>query len=237
MPELPQLTSRHVSSFRSVSEDQISSDLPTTMTYDQPITIHARPGTNLWRKPPNTDINNAPTFLIPIAINIHRFHSARVTVSGDWSAPHDQGGLVLFIPDEGATKWIKTGIECDEEKPCVGIVGTRRWSDCSLVPLEKEDGGKVTIQVEREVEEGEKVESLWVYIVNKETGEKMGVRQINWWFKHDILDQKTTPDSEKNRSLVIGVYAARPRVPAGEGKENEELVVKFEEFEVKLFDD
>jgi uncharacterized protein len=233
MPELPELTSLHVS---SISKDQNSSDLPTTMTYDQPITIHARPGTNLWRKPPGTDINNAPTFLIPTPINIHRFNSARVTVSGNWSTPFDQGGLVLFIPDEGATKWVKTGIECAEGKPCVGIVGTRRWSDWSSVPLEEEDGGKVTIQVEREVEEGEKVDSLWVYIVNKETGEKMGVRQINWWFKHDILDQNATSDSEKNRSLLIGVYAARPRVPAGEGRENEELVVKLEEFEVKLFE-
>ena len=145
---------------------------------------------------------------------------------------------MLFIPDEGATKWVKTGIELVDGKPFVGIAGTRRGSDWSLVPLEEEDGGKVTIQVEREVEEGEKVESLWVYIVNKETGEKMGVRQINWWFKHDrILDQKVTADSEKNRSLLIGVFAARPRVPAGEGRENEELVVKLEEFEVKLFDD
>jgi hypothetical protein len=103
--------------------------------------------------------------------------------------------------------------------------------------LEEEDGGKVTIQVEREVEEGEKIDSLWVYVVNNKTGEKMGVRQINWWFKHDAQDKKPTADSEKNRSLLIGVFAARPRVPAGEGRENDELVVKLEDFEVKLFDD
>ena len=143
---------------------------------------------------------------------------------------------MLFIPDEGATKWVKAGIEMVNGESFVGITATRRWSDWSLVPLEKEDGGKVTILVEREVEEGEKVESLWDYVVNKETGEKMGVRQINWWYKHDILDQNVTADSEKNRSLLIGVFGARPRVPAGEGRENEELVVKFEEFEVKLFD-
>ena len=237
MPELPKLTSLHVSSLGSIPANQISSDLPTIMTYDQPITIHAKPETNLWRKPPFPEINNAPTLLIPTPINIHRFKSVRVTVSGNWNTSYDQGGLVLFIPDEGAMKWVKTGIECVEGKPCVGIVGTRRYSDWSLVPLEEKDGGKVTIQVEREVEDGNKVDSLWVYIVNKETGEKMGVRQANWFFKHDILDQKVTPDSEKNRSVLIGVYAARPRVPAGEGRENEELVVKLEDFEVKLFDE
>ena len=144
---------------------------------------------------------------------------------------------MLFIPDESATKWVKAGIECAGGEPSVGITGTRRWSDWSSVPMEEEEGGKVTIQVEREVEQGEKVESLWVYVVNKETGEKMGVRQMNWWFKHDILDKKVSANSEKNRSLLIGVFAARPRVPAGKGRENEELVVKLEEFEVKLFDD
>lgn len=143
---------------------------------------------------------------------------------------------MLFIPDEGATKWVKAGIECVGGETCVGITATRRWSDWSLMPMEKEDGGKLTILVEREVEEGEKVESLWVYVVNKETGEKMGVRQINWWYRHDNLDPKVTADSEKNRTLLIGGFAARPRVPAGEGRENEELVVKFEDFEVKLFD-
>jgi len=236
MPQLPELTSLHVS---SLAEDKTSGDLPTTMTYDQPITLHARPGTNLWRKPgpPITDISNAPTLLIPIPINIHKFRSVRATVSGSWNNSFDQGGLLLFIPDEGATKWLKAGIECVEGEPCVGITATRQWSDWSSVPLEEEDGGKVTIQVEREVEEGEKVDSLWVYVVNKKTGEKMGVRQMNWWYKHDVMDPKVTADSEKNRSLLIGVFAGRPRVPAGEGRENEELVVKIEEFEVTLFDD
>lgn len=205
------------------------------MSYDQ-ITIRARPGTNLWRKPPITDIDNAPTFLIPTPINIHKFRSARVTVSADWSTPHDQGGLVLFILDEDNIKWVKTGIECAEGEPQVGTVATRRSSDWSTVPLGAKEGGKVTIQVEREVEDGEKVESLWVYII-EETGEKMGIRQINWWFKHDALDKKVTTDSEKNRCLLIGVYAARPKIPEGQGREHEELVVKLDGFEVKLFDD
>lgn len=53
------------------------------------------------------------------------------------------------------------------------IVGTRGWSDCSLVPLEKEEErSKVMIQVEKEVEEDKKVESLWVCVVDKETGRK-----------------------------------------------------------------
>jgi len=118
----------------------------------------------------------------------------------------------------------------------VGSVVTSQWSDWALVPMGKEKGGKVTIQVERQVKEGKKLDSLWVYVVDEETGEKMEVRQITWWFRHEILDQKISKVTSDNRCLLIGVYAARPTVPAGEGREHEELAVKFEGFEVKLFD-
>lgn len=235
---LPRLTLHYGSSARAISQDQISDNIPTTMTYDQPLIIHAPPKTDLWRKPPNTDVDNAPTILISTPIDIHKFHSARVTVTGNWNTLYDQGGLVLFIPDEETTKWVKTGIEFVWGKPYVGTVATSRWSDWSLIPLEKEKNGKVTIQVEREVKQGERVESLWVYLIDEKTGEKIGIREITWWFRNDILDQENLKAKpEENRRLLIGVYAARPTVPEGEGRENEELVVKLEGFEVKLFDD
>jgi len=236
MPEhtLPKLTLLHVSSARAIS-DQISKDLPITMTYSQPITIRARPKTDLWRKPPNTDVDNAPTVLISRPIDIHKFHSARVTVSANWNTLYDQGGLILFIPDGNTTTWMKTGIEVVGGKQCVASVVTSRWSDAALVPLGKEKGGKATVQVERQVKEGQKVDSLWVYIIDEERGKKVPIRQITWWFKHEQEDPKVT--SEDNRQLFIGVYAARPTVPAGEARENEELVVDLEGFEVRLFDD
>ena len=119
MPELPKLTSLHVSSAKS---NQISSDLPTAIAYDQPIiTIHARPKTDLWCNPPNINVDDAPTRLISTPINIHRFYSARVTVSANWNMLYDQGGLVLllFLPDEDTTTWMKTGIEFFEGEPFV----------------------------------------------------------------------------------------------------------------------
>ena len=232
MPELPKLTSLHVSSAISISEGQISSDLPTTLAYDQPITIYARPKTDLWRKPPHTDVDNAPTRLISAPIEIHKFHSARVTVSANWETLYDQGGLILFIPGENTTTWMKTGIEFFAGRPFVGSVVTSQWSDWALMPLGKEKGGKVTVQVERQVKEGEKLDSLWVYVVDEETGKKTEARQITSWFTRDIPDQNISKD---NRYLLVGVYAARPTIP-GEGRENEELAVKLEGFEVRLFD-
>jgi regulation of enolase protein 1 (concanavalin A-like superfamily) len=231
---LPKLTSLHVSSAKAIPQDQISIDLPTTMTYNQPITIRAQPKTDLWRKPPHTDVDNAPTVLISSPIDINKFYSARVTINANWNTLYDQGGLILFIPVGNTTTWLKTGIEFFDGKPYVGTVATDSWSDWSLVPLGKEKGGKVTIQVERQVKEGKKVNSLWVYIIDEEKGEKVAIRQITSWFWHE---ENLASELEDNRHILVGVYAARPTVPAGEGRENEELVVNFEGFEVKLFDD
>jgi len=80
---------------------------------------------------------------------------------------------------------MKTGIEFFQGKPFVGSVVTSQWSDWALMPLGKEKGGKVTIHVERQVKEleGKKLDSLWVYVVDEETGRKMEVRQIISWFE------------------------------------------------------
>ena len=132
--------------------------------------------------------------------------------------------------------WLKTGIEVFGD-PLAMSVATSRSSDSAKVPLGKEKGGQVTIQVERHLEEGKEHDSLWVSIVDEKTGRKLEVRQITCWFTHDTLDQKVLEETSDNRLLLIGVYAARPMVPAGKGRENEELVAKLEGFEVKIFDD
>jgi len=232
-PALPKLSLHHGSSANAISQVDNYENLPSTMKFP-PITIKASPKTDLWRKPPSTNVDNAPTILISKPINLHKFHSAKVTVSADWNTKYDQGGLALFIPDEDTSKWVKTGIEFVWGKPRVSTVATSRWSDWSIAPLENESG-KLTIQVEREVKGTERVESLWVYIINPDTGEKLGIREVTWWFRHDIENADGEPVSP--RCLLVGVYGARPTVPDGEGRENEELVVHLDDFEVTLFDD
>ena len=110
-------------------------------------------------------------------------------------------------------------------------VVTRQWSDAAMMPLGEEKDGKLTIQVERQVKEGEKLDSLLVYIVDEADRGKEEIRPITWCF----TDQKISKETSDNRCLLIKVYAARPTVP-GEGREQEELVVKLENFEVRFFD-
>ncbi|KAF8984594.1 hypothetical protein BDQ17DRAFT_1377384 [Cyathus striatus] len=235
-PALPKLTLHYGSSALAISQYPVT-NLPTKLSYP-PVTIHAAPGTDLWRKPPHTDVDNAPTVLISTPIDLHKFHSAKVTVTGNWSTTYDQGGLVLFIPDEDTKKWVKTGVEFVDGAPVVSTVAASRWADWSLVPVPQARPGRVTIQVERETKAGERVESLWIYIVNEETGEKTGIREITWWFRHDLLDSaEGAKKVEDTRNLLVGVYGARPTVPEGEGREKEELEVRLEGFEVTLFDD
>ncbi|KAF4614590.1 hypothetical protein D9613_003443 [Agrocybe pediades] len=230
---VPKLRLHHGSSAMAIAQAEPDNNIAKKLSYG-PLTIHAHPKTDLWRKPPHTDVDNVPIYLISTPIDLHKFHTARVTVSADWNTLYDQGGLALFIPDEDIKKWVKTGIEYVWGKPFVGTVATSRWSDWSLVPLPETANGKVTIQVEREVKGEERVESLWIYIINEETGEKLGIREITWWFRHDVLGGSEI-DADKPRNLLIGVYGARPTVPEGTG--TEALEVKLEGFEVTLFDD
>jgi regulation of enolase protein 1 (concanavalin A-like superfamily) len=209
---------------------------PKRLSYPGISKISAAPGTDLWRKPPSIDIDNIPALLINAPIKIHDFHSARVTISANWNTLYDQGGLALFIPDEDLKKFLKTGVEFAFGEPHVGTVAASRWSDWSLVPTPVT--GKVTIQVEREVDEnGEKTSSLWVYLVDPLTGKKSGIREITWWFRHDIAEKESSDESVVADVLLVGLYAARPKTPEGPGREHEELEVTFEDFEVTLFDD
>lgn len=233
-PATPKLSLHYGSSAQAIAEGAELVALPTTMKFPTQ-TIHAAPGTDLWRKPPSTDIDNAPTILISTPIDLHKFRSAKVTVQGNWNTLYDQGGLVLFVPDEDIKKWVKTGVEYVWGKPYVGTVVTSRWSDWSLVPLPESANGRVTILVERETKHGERVESLWIYLLNEETGEKVGIREVTWWFRHDLQDSSAEVDGK--RLLLVGVYGARPQVPEGEGREKDELEVKLENFEVTLFED
>ncbi|KAK7746144.1 hypothetical protein SLS62_009523 [Diatrype stigma] len=87
-----------------------------------PFTIQAQPATDIWKKPPSTNIFNAPIRRTSTGL-LSKFRSARVTFWADWHERYDQGGLLLvprrrsssapppYDPAEPPAQWIKTGVE------------------------------------------------------------------------------------------------------------------------------
>ncbi|KAI1213391.1 uncharacterized protein F4807DRAFT_410936 [Annulohypoxylon truncatum] len=153
--------------------------MTTTKT---PFSLEAPPGTDIWRKPPGTNVFSAPVTNTVSGL-LKKFQSARVTFWADWTERYDQAGLLLVprrLADAAVSppeKWIKTGIEFYFGQPQLSTVGCDRWADWSVAPLtlkenEIEPGkvGGVTIEVVREGDELGK--SLWVYrvVLDKDGG-------------------------------------------------------------------
>ncbi|KAF8608572.1 hypothetical protein BDV93DRAFT_518661 [Ceratobasidium sp. AG-I] len=194
------------------------------------ITIHALPGTDLWRKPPSTNSTNAPAYVDYRPIS--QFRRARVTVHADWVRLYDQGGLVLYLPESGSNtltssyeSWVKTGIELFDGAPNVGTVATpaQGYSDWSLVPTPP-GTTSVTIEVVREQKDA-LGPGLYVYIIEGE--KKSLVRETTWVFK----------DADQNGGLLgVGVYAARPTKVDGEAEKGEALPVHFKGLQIEWAD-
>lgn len=90
-----------------------------------------------------------------------------------------------------------------------------RWADWSLVQAGLKDGKEVTLEFERNKEEG----TLWICIIDGE--KKVPVREVTW-----ILSEGD------NKQCWVGVYAAKP-TPNAEGTE-QGLKVDFKGWELDV---
>ncbi|KAK1234843.1 hypothetical protein PQX77_001937 [Marasmius sp. AFHP31] len=185
-------------------------------------TVTASPETDIWRKPPSTDVFSAPTHaLIDSPAPLKSFQRARVTFNGPWTTRYDQGGLLLHLtnPSKPTDYWVKTGIEYYMDRPNISTVATQSWSDWSVFPVGSDN---VTIEVRREGDE--LGTSLWVYqIVKSKDGsaeEREPLREITWFFAE-----------EDGWSLDVRAMAARP-AKEGDVIGPKELVVEFFDAEV-----
>lgn len=121
--------------------------------------------------------------------------------------------------DRGQRRWVKTGIEFFEGKPNISTVASDRWSDWSLAPLPEDSASKITIELSREVVNGEKTSTLWVHFVDLVSGHKRPLREVAWVFEEDYL--------KGNGECEIGVYSAKPI--RDEDDNEKELDVTFED--------
>ncbi|KAK6539327.1 hypothetical protein TWF694_009560 [Orbilia ellipsospora] len=185
--------------------------------------INARASTDIWRKPPSTNAFNAPTTCLG-SKPLKNFKRARLTFSLPPRSElnkYDQGGLLFHVkrseqPKE-ESQWIKTGIEFYLGEPWVGTVCCDKWADWSVTPL-GDEGECPTATIEAERSNDELGKSLWIYLVRGE--KRIPLREVNFIFADEEGDQVNGPVW-----LDVSAYAARPLEK--EGKEKEELMVKF----------
>lgn len=162
--------------------------------------ISAQPSTDIWRKPPSTDVFNAPSVL-QTPISQTSFNRARVTFIAPWKYRYDQGGLLLHLTKQGEKdKWLKTGVEFYTGAPFISTVGCDRWADWSIYPTAGNDT-EYTVEARRESDE--LGTSLWVYrLIFDEDGkevERVPLREVPWFFA-----------DEEGWDIAAGPYGARP---------------------------
>ncbi|KAJ9130525.1 hypothetical protein NKR23_g12156 [Pleurostoma richardsiae] len=181
-------------------------------------TITAKPGTDIWRKPPSTNIFNAPSkppTTGPSTAPLSAFVSARVSFRLPAAVQYDQAGLLLSLrppssPSSSAPppKWIKTGVEFYNGTPMVGTVACDAYADWSLAPVAGSGEEWVTVAVERGQDENGV--GVWVYQVLG-SGEKVPLREVCWIFGKET----------EGWEVEVGAFAARPNTSVTEALEPE----------------
>ncbi|OIW28228.1 hypothetical protein CONLIGDRAFT_644432 [Coniochaeta ligniaria NRRL 30616] len=211
--------------------------------WSQTFSIAAAPGTDVWRKPPSTDIFNAPTHTPPSAHRtnpLSSFLSARISFSFPFAtaAQYDQGGLLLsFRPASGSSapsagsapppKWIKTGVEYYNSAPRLSTVSCETYADWSVGDRSPDGaaaaegaGDRVWTTVAVEKQTDHHGPSFWVFRV-LEDGTKVPLREITWIYAGG--------DGEVAKwDVTVEALAARPDTEV-----TSDLVVEFKDFEVE----
>ncbi|KAI1368390.1 hypothetical protein F5Y08DRAFT_295677 [Xylaria arbuscula] len=200
------------------------------MSSNVSFTLQANPGTDIWRKPPHTNVWNAPISRTSTGL-LNKFRSARVTFWAPWTERYDQAGLLLVPRGASSTpptteapdKWLKTGIEYYNNEPQLSTVGCDRWADWSIGPLSRPVDPEHGITLEARREDDEHGRSIWIYqlILDKATGEvieRLPLREVCW-----ILAD------EENEGEILDVS---PLVARPERSATAPLSVEFKEFNV-----
>ena len=184
-------------------------------------TLAAPPNSDIWKKPPQHDVFNAPHNLNQTrAFPLSLFQSARITFSAIWEEKFDQAGILLVITDnngQGEKSWIKAGLESFNSIPQISFVGCDRWADWSLHPLHAPDPHKkVTVELRREGF------ALWAYELVLD-GEGQEVER--WPFR-----ECTWPwHNEQQKTVQVAAMTARP----ADGEKLGNLEVKFDELRIQ----
>ncbi|KAH8675093.1 hypothetical protein BGZ61DRAFT_536379 [Ilyonectria robusta] len=186
--------------------------------------LSASPSTDIWKKPPSTNVFKAPSR--PHSSGpVSTFASAAITFTTTYTHQYDQAGMLLTItnPADPAAprKWIKAGIEYYNGIPRLSVVCCDSWADWSVAQVtsgadEIIAGTKsVTINVVRE--DDEHGSSWWVYHVDGD--KKTPLREICW-----VLGD----NGGEGLDVKVSALVARPGKVA-----TDELEANFSDFDVE----
>ena len=189
--------------------------------------LTAPPGTDIWRKPPDTNILNAPTHPSPLLFQpLRSFQRARLTLALPPTSSltqYDQAGLLLHLrrtptpttateaTDAAPDKWLKTGVEFANNVPWLSTVACDSWADWSVTPLPAAAAAApVAATVEARRETDAHGTSLWVYVLELDSEgtvvKRTPLREVAWFFA-----------VEEGWEVGVGAYAARPSQAWEEG--------------------
>ena len=173
-------------------------ELPTKFS------LTAKADTDIWSKPPNTRLFNAPILHRTMAIS--SFHKARVAVQAHWNTNHDHAGLIFVLPQkDGQMKWVTAGVLYKKnDKNAIATVAQDRWADWARYDLPKGPSRQATIEMEK------RDRGLNIYYI--EGVQRNLVRKVPWAFE------------DEEAECWIGVYAAKPH----ESKDGKSLEVTFD---------
>ncbi|KAI1640148.1 hypothetical protein F4809DRAFT_517514 [Biscogniauxia mediterranea] len=232
-----------------------------TTTTTVPFIQEAQPGTDIWKKPPTTNVWNASITRTATG-RLSKFLSARVSFRASWTERYDQAGLLLVPrrasspssssfassppPPPPPDRWVKAGVEYYEGAPQLSTVCCDRWADWSVAPLlsssspsptpggsgsGQKEGEEVTIEAVREGDENGK--SVWVYRLVRDAATGETLRRVPMREICWILADEDDDDGENEKEEEdYWVIDVSPLVARPEKSAAGPLKVEFSEFAV-----
>ncbi|KAK9242760.1 hypothetical protein V1506DRAFT_555863 [Lipomyces tetrasporus] len=100
---------------------------------DDSLCLTSQPDTDWWRFPGH-NATNGPAYVTTVSDSyFHHDFQASVLISGKWIQQYDQGTLFLYFTTPDGDKWIKAGVERENECNYVSVVATQKYSDWSIL--------------------------------------------------------------------------------------------------------
>ncbi|KAK9236370.1 hypothetical protein V1525DRAFT_389521 [Lipomyces kononenkoae] len=165
---------------------------------DGSLSLTTSPGTDWWTFPGH-NATNGPAYVTTVSeSHIHHDFVASLLIDGNWIQQYDQGTLFLHLTTNEETKWIKAGVERENEFNYISAVVTQKYSDWSILsPPPALDLSNQAIRIYAERKKGDLVISFGSKESTHETSTMM--REVKGFF-HDL----------KIRSFNIGAMACSP---------------------------